>query len=257
MIKKKKEIKNIRLAGKIAAKTLEMIENYIKPNINTETINNICHNYIIKKKAIPACLGYKGFPKSICTSINEVVCHGIPNKKDILKKGDIINIDITVIKNGYHGDVSKMFILGEKNHLGKKLCKAAQKSLYLSLKKIKPGVKINIIGETIQNYINKKNFSIVKNYCGHGIGKNFHEEPQILHYKNKKKMILKKGMVFTIEPMINIGSCEVETMEDNWTVKTKDRKLSAQYEHTILVTKTGCEILTYQSNEKIKPILIN
>ncbi|QCI20376.1 type I methionyl aminopeptidase [Buchnera aphidicola (Brachycaudus cardui)] len=259
IIKTESEIKKMRISGKIAAEVLEMIEQYIKPNITTEDINQLCHDFIVyEKKAISACLGYHGFPKSICTSVNDVVCHGIPNKKQILKEGDIINIDITVIKNNYHGDTSKMFFIGKKNILSQRLCKVAKESLYRSLKIVQPGIPLYKIGEVIQQYVEDNQFSVVKEYCGHGIGRNFHEAPHVLHYKNKENnTILEKGMIFTIEPMINVGNPQVKCMKDGWTVKTKDRSLSAQYEHTILVTEYGCDILTWQKNEKISPRLVN
>ncbi|CAL4321521.1 Methionine aminopeptidase [Buchnera aphidicola (Protaphis terricola)] len=257
MIKQKTEIEKIKISGKLVARVLEMIEEYVQPNINTEELNNICHNFIKQENATPACLGYHGFPKSVCISVNDVVCHGIPNKKQILKTGDIVNIDVTVIKNNYYADASKMFFVGKISNLSKRLCKVAQESLYKSLKIINPGIPIFKIGEIIQNYVEDHNFSVVKEYCGHGIGSSFHEEPHILHYKNNNKIILKKGMVFTIEPMINAGKSEVKCMKDGWTVKTKDQSLSAQYEHTILVTDQGCDILTWQKKEKILPNLIN
>jgi len=257
MIKKKSEIEKMRISGKLAAKVLEMIEKYVQPDVSTEELNNICHNFIMQNNAIPACLGYHGFPKSVCISVNDVVCHGIPSKKQILKVGDIVNIDVTVIKDNYYADTSKMFFVGETSILSKRLCKVAQESLYTSLKIIKSGVPLLKIGETIENYVEKQGFSVVKEYCGHGIGTSFHEEPHILHYKNKNKMILEKGMIFTIEPMINAGKSEVKCMKDGWTVKTKDHSLSAQYEHTILVTNYGCDILTWQKKEKILPSFIN
>ncbi|QCI26718.1 type I methionyl aminopeptidase [Buchnera aphidicola (Thelaxes californica)] len=247
-IKNQTEIKFMRTAGKLAFEVLNMIEQYLKPNISTEDINQICHNYIVnQQKAIPACLGYNGFPKSICTSINDVVCHGIPNEKDIIQNGDIINIDIAIIKNGYYGDTSKMFLIGKTSLLSQQICQAAQESLLQSIKIIKPGIQLSEIGKSIQKYIKKKNFSIVKEYCGHGIGSSFHEAPYVLHYYEKyhPKIILQEGMIFTIEPMINAGSSEVYcSPHDKWTVRTKDKSLSAQYEHTILVTKKGYEILT-------------
>ncbi|MBK4765317.1 MAG: type I methionyl aminopeptidase [Pantoea sp. Brub] len=258
-IKNCTEIKKMRIAGRLAAEVLEMIEKYIKPGITTSEIDKICHNYIInKQKAIPACLGYRGFPNSICTSVNEVVCHGIPNNNDVLKNGDIINIDITIIKDLYHGDTSKMFIVGTPNIQNELLCRITQKSLYLSLKFIKPGIHINVLGEQIQKYVEENNFSVVREYCGHGIGKKFHEEPQVLHYRNKFcNTILKKGMIFTVEPMVNIGGYQVNLMQDGWTVKTKDNSLSAQYEHTVLVTSNGCEILTLRNDETIPSVFIN
>lgn len=257
LIKNNEEIKKMRKVGKLAAEVLDMIENHIVHNITTEEINQICHNYIIKKqKSIPACLGYNGYPKSICTSVNDVVCHGIPNVKQKLKEGDIINIDVAIIHNGYYSDTSKMFILGKPSILSKRLCHVAQESLYLALNLIKPNMPLYKIGQAIEKYVKKQKFSVVKEYCGHGIGKNFHEEPQILHCDNKDPgIILKPGMTFTIEPMINTGSNQVRCMKDGWTIKTKDHGLSAQYEHTILVTDKNCEILTLRKEENISQIL--
>ncbi|HET9678646.1 MAG TPA: type I methionyl aminopeptidase [Buchnera sp. (in: enterobacteria)] len=252
-IKNKEEIEKIKISSKLASEVLDMISEYMIENINLEKINKICHEYITEKQnAIPACLGYLGYPKSICISVNDVVCHGIPNKKQYLKEGDIVNVDVTVLKNGYYGDTSKMFSIGKINKTAKKLCQTTKKSLYLTFKKIKPGVPINIIGKIIEKETEKHGFSIVKEYCGHGIGKNFHEEPQILHYYNKNQNEpLQENMIFTIEPMINAGKSYVKLMKDNWTVKTQDKSLSAQYEHTILVTKNGCKILTKRKTEKI------
>lgn len=257
IIKTESEIEKIRISGKIAAEVLEMIENHIKPNISTEEINNICHNFIVKKKAISACLGYHGFPKSVCISVNDVVCHGIPSKNQILQSGDIVNVDVTVLKKKYYADTSKMFLVGKTNVLSQRLCKIAQESLYKCLNILKPGLPLYEIGKTIQNYVEKNNFSVVREYCGHGIGSSFHEEPHILHYKNKSDILLKEGMIFTIEPMINAGYHGVKCMNDGWTVKTKDGSLSAQYEHTILITKNGCNILTWQKNEKIPSNFVN
>ncbi|BBI01195.1 methionine aminopeptidase [Buchnera aphidicola (Nipponaphis monzeni)] len=258
-IKNSQEIEKMRISGKLTAEVLEMIEHYLSPGITTSDIDNICYNYIInKQKAIPACLGYNGFPKSICTSVNNVVCHGIPNTSQILKKGDIINIDISIIKNGYHGDSSKMFYIGDISPVANKLCYTTQQSLYTAIKLIKPGIRLFKLGKKIQEYVEKRKFSVVREYCGHGIGKLFHEPPQILHYLgNDNGLTLKTGMTFTIEPMINAGNKEVVCEKDGWTIKTKDQSLSAQYEHTILVTENGCEILTYQHKEKIQPVLIN
>lgn len=250
-IKTLEDIKKMRIAGRLAAKTLEMIEQYIYPGISTEELNTICHNYIVNvQNAIPAPLGYRGFPKSICTSINEVVCHGIPNNLHKLKDGDIINIDITIIKQGFHADTSKMFIVGKPTTLGKKLCQITQKSLYLAINIIKPGIRLKKIGQTIQKFVEEQNFSIVREYCGHGIGKIFHESPHVLNYDaDDSGIILESGMTLTIEPMVNAGNRYVYTEPDGWTVKTQDHSLSAQYEHTILVTKQGYEILTQRSNE--------
>lgn len=275
-IKNAEEIEKMRVAGRLAAEVLEMIEPYVKPGVTTEELDQICHKHITEVQgAIPAPLNYHGYPKSICTSINHIVCHGIPATQDttfgqlvrpaVLKDGDIINIDITVIKDGYHGDTSKMFLVGDVSPADKRLCMVAQESLYLSLKKVKPGIQLGEIGTTIEKYIktnNKNNpstkFSIVRDYCGHGIGAEFHEEPQVVHYKNSDRTILREGMTFTIEPMINAGKfgCRLDD-EDDWTVYTADGKKSAQWEHTILVTADGCEILTLREEESLPRFLVN
>lgn len=259
-IKTKEDIKKMRIVCKLAAEVLEFIEPYVKPGISTGELDRICHLYIVKKqKAIPACLNYYGFPKSVCISINDVICHGIPNDKTIIKNGDIVNIDVGVLKNGFYGDVSKMFIVGTVSSQGEKLCKIALESLYCAIKVVKSGVRIKKIGEVIQEFVEKNNFSIVREYCGHGIGRRFHEDPQILHYKSYDGGLkLREGMTFTIEPMVNAGKSDIKKMADGWTVKTKDKKLSAQYEHTLLVTNSGCEILTLRKEEPFSsPILIN
>lgn len=255
-IKKSLDIEKMKIAGHLAANILEMIKGYIHPGISTDKLNSICHDYITTvQKAIAAPLGYHGFPKSICTSVNDVVCHGIPNNLQKLKNGDIINIDVTIIKDGFHADTSKMFIVGKPTKLGLFLCQITKKSLYLAIQKIRPGIRLKKIGQTIQKFVESKNFSIVREYCGHGIGKNFHEFPHVLNYEaDDKGVILQEGMTFTVEPMVNAGSRHVYTESDGWTVKTIDHHLSAQYEHTILVTKTGCEILTKRSDELI-PII--
>ncbi len=265
-IKTADEIEKMRIAGRLAADVLEMIEQHVKAGVTTEELDRLCHEYITNEQgAVPAPLNYHGFPKSICTSINHVICHGIPaeqdeavngkyNKPAILKDGDIINIDITVIKDGYHGDTSKMFEIGEVSLEDKRLCRVAQESLYHAMKKVKPGAKLGDIGTTIQKFIKNGNsrFSIVKDFCGHGIGNEFHEEPQVVHYKNNDRTVLKAGMCFTIEPMINAGKfgCDVDD-NDGWTVYTVDGKKSAQWEHTLLVTDTGCEVLTLRKEESI------
>ncbi|PXA74477.1 MULTISPECIES: type I methionyl aminopeptidase [Vibrio] len=275
-IKNAQEIEKMRVAGRLAAQVLEMIEPHVKAGVTTEHLNQLCHDYITEVQgAIPAPLNYHGFPKSICTSINHIVCHGIPAEQDsqfgqllrpaVLKDGDIMNIDITVIKDGYHGDTSKMFLIGDVQPADKRLCLVAQECLYLALKKVKPGVQLGEIGTAIEKYIktnNKNNprskFSIVRDYCGHGIGAEFHEEPQVVHYKNSDRTLLREGMIFTIEPMINAGKfgCRLDD-EDNWTVYTADSKNSAQWEHTILVTADGCEILTLREEETIPRIFHN
>ncbi len=250
-IKTTEEIKKMRVAGNLAAEVLEMIGSYVEPGISTDKLDAICHDYIVHTlKAIPAPLNYRGFPKSICTSINHVVCHGIPGDKK-LKKGDIVNIDVTVIKNGFHGDTSKMFFVGEPSIRAKKLVDITYACLTLGIKKVKPGVKLGDIGYAIQIFAEANHFSVVREYCGHGIGKEFHEEPQVLHYGQQGSGLkLETGMTFTIEPMINAGKRHVKLLPDNWTVVTKDRKLSAQWEHTVLVTKDGFEVLTKRSDEE-------
>ncbi len=253
VIKTEIEIEKMRVAGKLAAQVLEMIEPFVIAGVTTEELNVICHKYITEtQKAIPAPLDYHGFPKSICTSINNVVCHGIPTDKKKLKKGDIINIDITVIKDGYHGDTSRMYFIGEPSVLAKRLCRVSYQSMMASIEMIKPGITFGDIGWTIQNIIEKERFSVVKDFCGHGIGKEFHEEPHVLHYGKKGTMeTLKEGMIFTIEPMVNEGKPETKVLADDWTAVTRDKKLSAQYEHTILVTKDSYEILTLREEEKV------
>lgn len=252
-IKTPEQIEKMRIAGRMAADVLEMIAPHVQPGVSTEELDTICHNYIVDvQKAIPAPLNYRGFPKSICTSVNHVVCHGIPSEKKILKKGDIINVDITVKKDGFHGDTSMMFFVGEASVLSERLVRITQECLYLGIKMVKPGVKLGDIGHAIQQHAEKQNFSVVQEYCGHGIGEEFHEEPQVLHYgRPNTGMTLKEGMIFTIEPMINAGKRHTKLLPDGWTVVTKDHKLSAQWEHTILVTAEGCEILTLRSNETL------
>jgi methionyl aminopeptidase len=258
-IKNHEEINKMRISGKLAAEVLEMVEQYVQPGVTTDKLNEICHDYIVNyQQAIPAPLNYLGnnnkpFPKSICTSVNHEICHGIPGNR-ILKNGDIINIDVTVIKDGFHGDTSKMFFVGEPSILAKKLVSITQECLYLAIKALKPGINSNIIGTSIQTLAEQNNFSVVREYCGHGIGKNFHEEPQVLHFATKNPdntFTLKEGMTFTIEPMINSGTRFTKIKPDGWTVVTKDHSLSAQWEHTILITKTGAEVLTKRSNENI------
>ena len=249
-IKTDKEIKKMRIAGKLASDVLVMIEPYVKPGITTDDLNDICHDFIVNEQgAIPAPLNYKGFPKSICTSVNHQVCHGIPGPKK-LKKGDIVNIDITVIKDGYHGDTSKMFFVGKPSVAAKRISEVAHKAMYIGINMVKPGIKLGDIGHAIQTYAESQYTSVVREYCGHGIGKNFHEEPQVLHYgKPDTGVVLEEGMTFTIEPMINLGKRNIRTLPDEWTVVTKDHKLSAQWEHTLLVTPDGFDILTLREEE--------
>jgi len=256
-IKTPEEIEKMRVAGRLAAEVLEMIEPHVKPGVSTGELDRLCHEHIVnQQQAIPACLNYHGFPKSVCISVNEVVCHGIPSDEKILKDGDIVNIDVTVIKDEYHGDTSTMFIVGKPTIQGERLCRITQESLYLALRTVKPGIRLRTIGREIQKFVEAEKFSVVREYCGHGIGKGFHEEPQVLHYDaDDSGVILQAGMAFTIEPMVNVGDYRIRTMKDGWTVKTKDRSLSAQYEHTIVVTENGCEIMTLRKDETIPAIL--
>ncbi len=251
-IKNAEEIEKMRVAGRLTAEVLQMIRPHVNAGITTDELNQICHDYIVnEQQAIPAPLNYHGFPKSICTSVNHQVCHGIPSKK-ILKTGDIVNIDITVIKDGYHGDSSKMFYVGEPSILARRVSEISHECMKLGIEMVKPGVKLGDIGHTIQQHAESNNFSVVREYCGHGIGVDFHEEPQVLHYgKPDTGIILKPGMIFTIEPMINTGKRDVKVLPDKWTVVTRDRGLSAQWEHTILVTEDGFEVLTKLPEDEI------
>ncbi|MCR3755171.1 MAG: methionine aminopeptidase [Candidatus Westeberhardia cardiocondylae] len=247
----------MRFVCRLASEVLEYVEFYVKPGVSTGELDSLCHNYIVNNQnAIPASLGYHGFPKSVCISVNEVVCHGIPSNKKRLKNGDIVNIDVAIIKDGCYGDTSKMFFVGSPSILSKRLCKVSQNSLYLAIYMVRPGLHIKELGKSIQKFVELENFSVVREYCGHGIGKNFHEDPHVLHYESDDfDCILNEGMIFTIEPMVNVGTCFVRVMKDGWTVKTKDHGFSAQYEHTVLVTKYGCEIMTLRSDEKISKII--
>ena len=252
-IKSESDIRKMRVAGKLAADVLTMIGDYVKSGISTGELDKICHDYIVnQQKAIPAPLNYRGFPKSICTSVNHQVCHGIPSNEKILKDGDIVNIDVTVIKDGFHGDTSKMFLIGKSSILAERLCRVTRECMIEAINIVKPGLHIGDIGAVIEEHAHNNNFSVVRDYCGHGIGKNFHEMPQILHYGNRNTgMKLLEGMTFTIEPMINEGRYKTKVLNDGWTVVTQDRSLSAQWEHTVLVTKNGSEILTLRSDENI------
>jgi methionyl aminopeptidase len=252
IIKSPEQIEKMRVAGQLTMDVLEMIKPHVKKGVTTEQLNQICHDYIVNtQQAIPAPLNYHGFPKSICTSLNHVICHGIPCDKQ-LKDGDIINIDITVIKDGYHGDSSAMFFVGKPTILAERLVNTAQECLYLAIKMVKPGIHLGDIGHAIEKHAHAGRFSIVQEYCGHGIGEGFHEDPQVLHYGRKGTgPILQEGMTFTIEPMLNAGKRHSRVLKDEWTVVTKDKSLSAQWEHTLLVTADGVEVLTLRSDEKI------
>ncbi len=250
-IKTPEEIQKMRVAGRLAAKVLEMIEPHVKPGISTNELDQICHDYIVNEQnAIPAPLNYRGFPKSICTSVNHQVCHGIPSDK-VLKSGDIINIDITVIKDGWHGDTSKMFCVGKPGILANRLCDITYQALWKGITMVRPGAHFGDIGHAIQRFVESQHYSVVREYCGHGIGQGFHEEPQVLHFgKPGSGAQMQPGMTFTIEPMINAGKKDVKQLGDGWTVVTRDRKLSAQWEHTVLVTETGHEVLTLRKEEQ-------
>lgn len=250
-IKTADEIEKMRVAGRLASEVLEMIGPHVQPGITTDELNTICHDYIVNtQQAIPAPLNYHGFPKSICTSVNHQICHGIPGKKK-LKDGDIINIDVTVIKDEYHGDTSKMFMVGKPTVKGDYISRIAHECLWIGIDMVKPGVYLGDIGHAIQQHAEGNRCSVVREYCGHGIGKVFHEDPQVLHYGEPgTREILEPGMTFTIEPMVNAGKRFVKLLPDQWTVVTKDHSLSAQWEHTLLVTDDGVDVLTLRTEEK-------
>ncbi|MFU8763195.1 MAG: type I methionyl aminopeptidase [Haliea sp.] len=251
-IKTEAEIAKMRIAGRLAAEVLEMIEPLVVPGITTGELDRICHEHITRvQHAIPAPLDYHGFPRSICTSVNEVVCHGIPSENKKLKSGDIINIDVTVLKDGYHGDSSIMVQVGEVAAHAERLIKVTQECLYQAIDIVRPGTTLGDIGAVIQQHAEKNYYSVVREYCGHGIGQIFHEDPQVLHYGRKGTgLVLEQGMTFTIEPMINAGRRHTKlNQKDGWTVTTRDGRLSAQWEHTLGVTADGCEVFTRRSNE--------
>ena len=245
----KESFEKTRVAGSIAASTLDEVAKIIKPGITTDEIDNLCYEFINDHGAYSAPLFYRGFPKSCCTSVNHVVCHGIPSDK-ILKEGDILNVDVTAYKDGWHGDTSKMFLIGKTEAHNERLVNITQECLYKGIKAVMPGAKLGDIGHAIQEHAEKNHYSVVEEYCGHGIGKVYHDEPQILHYGTPNTGLeIKEGMCFTIEPMINLGTKFTKTLSDGWTVETKDGRNSAQWEHTILVTKEGPEVLTKRSDE--------
>ena len=261
-IKTPEDIEGMRVAGRLAAEVLDFIAPYVKAGISTAELDQLCHDYMVNvQQSIPAPLnycppGYTPYPKSICTSVNDVVCHGIPGDK-VLKQGDVINIDITVIKDGYHGDTSRMFFVGEPSILAKRLAEITYECMWLGIGKIRPGAHLGDIGHVIQQYAEDAGFSVVREFCGHGIGKVFHEEPQVLHYGRPGTLAkLEAGMIFTVEPMINAGRREIREMGDGWTIKTRDRSLSAQWEHTVLVTETGFEVLTVSPAMPAPPAFI-
>lgn len=260
IIKTAEQVNQMRIAGKLASEVLDFITPYVKVGITTNELDRLCHDYIVNvQQAIPAPLNYNPtghlpYPKSICTSVNEVICHGIPNDK-VLKDGDCINIDVTVIKNGFHGDTSRMFTIGTVAPYVSRLINTTFEAMWLGIKTVKSGSYLGDIGYTIQHHCESAGFSIVRDFCGHGIGEGFHESPQVLHYGQPKQgIILKSGMIFTIEPMVNAGKKDIKMMPDGWGARTKDRSLSAQWEHTVLVTDTGYEVLTLSNHAPSFPI---
>lgn len=261
-IKTQDEIEKMRIAGRLASEVLDFITPHVVTGVTTDELDKLCHDYIVKEQdAIPAPLnyapnGHTPYPKSICTSVNQQICHGVPGER-VLKNGDIINIDITVIKDGYHGDTSRMFYVGKPSIQAKRLCELTYQAMWKGIQVVKPGATLGDIGHSIQSFTEQHGFSIVREFCGHGIGKGFHEDPQVLHYgKPGKGLTLKAGMMFTIEPMVNVGKPHIRHMPDGWTVVTKDRSLSAQWEHTILVTDDGYEIMTVSDGTPNPPDFI-
>jgi len=244
--KSPQDLEKMREAGRLAAEVLALMVPHVRPGVSTEELDEIAHEHIVSvQKAIPANVGYRGFPKTLCTSVNHVICHGIPSPSKVLKDGDIVNIDVTVIKDGWHGDTSRMYFAGKPSVLAKRLVDNAYESMMLGIEQVRPGATLGDIGHAIQQHAEKAGFSIVKDYCGHGIGRVYHEDPQVLHYgKPGAGLRIEKGMVFTVEPMINAGKPNAKVLPDGWTVVTKDHSLSAQWEHTVAVTDDGFEILT-------------
>ena len=250
-LKSQQEIDYMRTAGHLAAEVLDVVTPFVVPGVSTEELDNICFKHITEvQKAVPANVGYRGYEKTICASVNQVICHGIPTENKILKDGDIINIDVTVLKDGWHGDTSKMFLVGKTQPHNERLVKVTQECLYKAIEVVRPGARLGDIGAVIQQHAEQNHYSVVEDYCGHGIGKVYHDEPQVLHYgKYGTGLELKAGMCFTIEPMINQGKKHTKLLSDGWTVETKDGRNSAQWEHTIAVTEQGFEVLTRRSEE--------
>jgi len=241
----------MKIAGRKAASVLEMLDDHVKPGVTTNQLDEIAYKFITEElKCIPANINYNGYPKTLCTSVNQVVCHGIPSDDRVLKNGDIINIDVTVIEDGWHGDTSKMYLVGKVADHAKRLVEVTQECMYAGIKEVRPGARLGDVGAAIQEHAETNHYSVVRDYCGHGIGQVYHEEPQVLHYGQRHEGLeLKEGMCFTIEPMINLGGYQTKLLSDGWTVVTKDGRLSAQWEHTIAVTSSGYEILTLRSEE--------
>ena len=251
-IKSAADIEKMRVAGRLAAEVLQVVAPHVKPGVTTAELDRICHDHIVNAQhAIPANVGYGGghgripFPATICTSVNNVICHGIPSEAKVLKDGDIVNIDVTVIKDGWHGDTSRMYVVGKGSTLAQRLVDVTREAMWRGIRQVKPGATLGDVGHAIQTYAESERFSVVREYCGHGIGRIYHEEPQVLHYGNPRSGVrLEKGMVFTVEPMINAGGRHTRLLPDGWTVVTKDRSLSAQWEHTVAVTDDGFEVMT-------------
>ena len=245
-IKTPEQIEQMRVAGRLAAEVLEVVKPHVKPGVTTEELDDVCREHILKvQQAIPANVGYKGFPKTICTSVNHVICHGIPSHSKILKDGDIVNIDVTVIKDGWHGDTSRMYYVGKPDVRAQRLCTVTFEAMMLGIDQVRPGATLGDIGYAIQRHVEGNGFSVVREYCGHGIGTVYHEDPQVLHYGQRGSGLqLREGMTFTVEPMVNAGKPQTRLLPDGWTVVTKDHSLSAQWEHTIAVTDKGFQILT-------------
>ena len=240
------DLEKMREAGRLAAEVLQVVAPFVKPGVTTEELDRICHDHIVNVQgAIPANVGYRGFPKTVCTSVNNVICHGIPSPGKVLKDGDIVNIDVTVIKDGWHGDTSRMYFVGTPSVMAKRLVDVTREAMFRGIRAVKPGATLGDVGHAIQQYAESERFSVVREYCGHGIGKVYHDDPQVLHYgRPGEGVVLRPGMFFTIEPMINLGKPHVKVLSDGWTAVTRDRSLTAQYEHAVGVTATGCEIFT-------------
>ena len=259
-LKSQDEIEKMRVAGRLASEVLDYITPFVKPGVTTDELDKLCHDYMVNvQHVIPAPLnyappGYSPYPKSICTSVNHQVCHGVPGEKK-LKSGDIVNIDVTVIKDQYHGDTSRMFYVGEPGIQARRLCEVTYECMWRGIEEVKPGKHLGDIGNAIQRFAESYGYSVVREFCGHGIGSKFHEDPQVLHYgRPGTGLELKAGMIFTVEPMINAGKAPIRQMADGWTVVTKDHSLSAQWEHTVLVTETGYEVLTLSAGAPEKPV---
>ena len=245
-IKTPEEIEKMRVAGRLAAEVLQVVAPHVRPGVSTEELDRICHDHIVNvQQAIPANVGYRGFPATVCTSVNNVICHGIPSEAKVLKDGDIVNIDVTVIKDGWHGDTSRMYYVGTPSVMAKRLVETTREAMFRGIRAVRPGATLGDVGHAIQKYVEAERFSVVREYCGHGIGQIYHEDPQVLHYGQPNTGLrLEKGMTFTIEPMVNEGQRHTKLLNDGWTVVTRDKSLSAQWEHTIAVTDDGAEILT-------------